>query len=57
MSARSDLIPLIVALALGGILAFVSARYVDLGRLSNYGFGPEWQCTRQARGDPICIRK
>ena len=22
----------------------------------NFGFGPEWQCTRMGEGDPICVR-
>ncbi|WP_292633923.1 hypothetical protein, partial [Mesorhizobium sp.] len=22
----------------------------------NFGFGPEWQCTRIGEGDPICVR-
>jgi hypothetical protein len=22
----------------------------------NFGFGPEWQCARMERGDPICVR-
>jgi hypothetical protein len=21
------------------------------------GFGPDWECTAQAKGDPVCIRK
>ena len=56
-SVRGNLIAIVLALAIGGILAFVSARYVDLGRVSNYGFGPDWQCTRVGKGDPICVRR
>lgn len=22
----------------------------------NFGFGPEWQCTRMGEGDPICVK-
>lgn len=25
-------------------------------RDQNFGFGPEWQCTRMGGGDPICVR-
>lgn len=23
----------------------------------NTGFGPEWECTTMAQGDPVCIKK
>jgi hypothetical protein len=23
----------------------------------NAGFGPEWECTAMAKGDPVCIKK
>ncbi|WP_296736259.1 hypothetical protein [Mesorhizobium sp.] len=25
-------------------------------RGENFGFGPDWQCARMERGDPICVR-
>jgi hypothetical protein len=24
---------------------------------ANHGFGPDWDCTAQPKGDPICIKK
>jgi hypothetical protein len=24
---------------------------------ANAGFGPDWNCVPQAKGDPVCIRK
>jgi hypothetical protein len=26
-------------------------------RRANAGFGPDWECTAQAKGDPVCIKK
>jgi hypothetical protein len=26
-------------------------------RRANVGFGPDWDCTAEARGEPVCIRK
>lgn len=26
-------------------------------RRANAGFGPDWDCVTQARGDPVCIKK
>ncbi|ESX74611.1 hypothetical protein X754_19795 [Mesorhizobium sp. LNJC403B00] len=23
---------------------------------TNFGFGPEWQCTLMPKGDPICVK-
>jgi hypothetical protein len=56
-SMLGNILAIIVAVAVGGTLAFVSAKYVDLGRASNNGFGPDWQCSRPAMGDPICVRR
>lgn len=26
-------------------------------RRANAGFGPDWECTAQPKGDPVCIKK
>jgi hypothetical protein len=26
-------------------------------RRANVGFGPDWECTAQPKGDPVCIKK
>ena len=26
-------------------------------RKASAGFGPDWECTAQARGDPVCVKK
>ncbi|ESY66284.1 hypothetical protein X742_19070 [Mesorhizobium sp. LNHC232B00] len=30
--------------------------FPGLGKNTNFGFGPEWQCTPMAKGDPICVK-
>ena len=44
----------IVALVLAAIV-FVGLFFPRLGQ-QNFGFGPEWQCTRMEKGDPICVK-
>jgi hypothetical protein len=37
---------------------FIVVRYPDWQwNSSNFGFGPDWQCTPVAQGDPVCIKK
>jgi hypothetical protein len=26
-------------------------------RKASAGFGPDWDCVTQARGDPVCVKK
>jgi hypothetical protein len=41
-----------------GIFAAVVIYAPDIQyRSANAGFGPDWQCTPQAQGDPVCIKK
>ena len=40
------------------IFAFVMIYFPDLQqRRANAGFGPDWECTAQPKGDPVCIKK
>jgi hypothetical protein len=40
------------------IFAFVVIYFPDLQRRKAIaGFGPEWDCIAQPKGDPICIKK
>ncbi len=48
---------------LKGILLMVAvfaglaaAMLLGFGKNTNFGFGPEWQCTPMPKGDPICVR-
>lgn len=49
-------------LALAIILIAIFAAVMVYGpfaqqRNAGAGFGPEWECTPQPQGDPICIKK
>jgi hypothetical protein len=51
----------IVGLALALVVivfAVVVIYFPDLQqRRANAGFGPDWDCTVQAKGDPVCVKK
>ncbi|ESZ38205.1 hypothetical protein [Mesorhizobium sp. L2C066B000] len=38
--------------AVGLVLLLFLGRRTD----TNFGFGPEWQCTPMPKGDPICVK-
>lgn len=49
---------LLILVAILGIFAAVVIYAPDIQyRSANAGFGPDWQCTPQAQGDPVCIKK
>jgi hypothetical protein len=49
---------LLILFAILGIFAAVVIYAPDIQyRSANAGFGPDWQCTPQAQGDPVCIKK
>jgi hypothetical protein len=56
---RGDVIGLLfVAVILLGVIAVGYYQHTNaLSNAGNYGFGPEWDCTANGRGDPICIKK
>ena len=54
----------IAAIVLGGFLVLLIAVAVfalggplSLRARTNWGFGPEWDCTSLGRGEPLCIKK
>jgi hypothetical protein len=49
---------LLILFAILGIFAAVVIYAPDIQyRSASAGFGPDWQCTPQAQGDPVCIKK
>ncbi|MGX5842534.1 hypothetical protein ACWGTI_17605 [Mesorhizobium sp. ArgA1] len=49
-----DIKAILLMLAVFGGL--VAAMLLGLGKNTDFGFGPEWQCTPIAKGDPICVK-
>jgi hypothetical protein len=40
------------------IFAFLVMYFPDFQqRKATAGFGPDWECTAQPKGDPVCIKK
>jgi hypothetical protein len=50
---RTDILAALFALVILGGLLFAATRWVTL----NNGFGPDWDCTNQGWGGPVCIKK
>jgi hypothetical protein len=49
---------LLILAAILGVFAAVVIYAPDINyRNANASFGPDWQCTPQAQGDPVCIKK
>jgi hypothetical protein len=48
---------LVVGFFVAAFVAFFS--YADFSGRSRtpLGFGPDWSCTYQAKGDPVCVKK
>ena len=52
----------VVGIVLGVLLVLLIVLYAVSGPLglrtrTNYGFGPEWNCTSLGRGEPLCVKK
>jgi hypothetical protein len=56
---RNGIVGVVFALAIiVCVLAVVVVYLPDFQqRRSNAGFGPDWECAAQARGDPVCVKK
>jgi len=53
---NSNLGTLLALLIIVGVLAILAV-YLPNFLQQNSGFGPDWDCTPQAKGGPICIKK
>ncbi|TGP21737.1 MULTISPECIES: hypothetical protein [unclassified Mesorhizobium] len=51
-----DITGVLFVVVLVGIVVLLLLLFRGLKRNENFGFGPEWQCTRMEQGDPICVR-
>jgi hypothetical protein len=50
-----NLTAILIMIAIFGVLVLASLR--DPRLPPDTGFGPEWECTAMAKGDPVCIKK
>ncbi|BCG95799.1 hypothetical protein [Mesorhizobium sp. 131-2-1] len=53
---RGDIAGILFVAVFVGVALFVLLVFPRLGPTENFGFGPEWQCARIEKGDPICVR-
>jgi hypothetical protein len=56
---RNGIVGLALALiVIVSVFAFLVTYFPDFQqRRAGAGFGPDWECTAQPKGDPVCIRK
>ena len=56
---RNGIVGVVLAvLIFVSIFAFVVIYFPDIQRRKALaGFGSDWECTAQVRGDPVCIKK
>ncbi|MHB9403070.1 hypothetical protein ACYG9Z_22850 [Mesorhizobium sp. RSR380A] len=49
---KGSLLTIGIFAAVGLVLLLFLGRRTN----TNFGFGPEWQCTPMPKGDPICVK-
>ncbi|BCM18520.1 hypothetical protein [Mesorhizobium sp. J8] len=52
---RGDIRGIIIVAAVLAAIVVGELLFPRLGQQS-FGFGPEWQCVRMEKGDPICVK-
>jgi hypothetical protein len=52
-----DIVGLLVVAAIAGTTLYVFIYYPGQRYPPNFGFGPEWSCTRVGQGEPVCVKK
>jgi hypothetical protein len=51
------MITVAICIALGVILLFALVKFPDLGRTSNLGLGPDWDCINVPTSEPVCLKR
>jgi hypothetical protein len=54
---RGNVMSILFVIIVLCLVAFRSYRFPNFLPNPGNGFGPEWDCTANARGEPICIKK
>jgi hypothetical protein len=54
---RGDVMSILFVVIVLGVVAVGFYRRPNSLPNGGNGFGPEWDCTANARGEPICIKK
>jgi hypothetical protein len=53
-----DILGAAFVLAVVGVFIFLMIAFPNgVRQATNAGFGPEWECTFVAKGDPVCVKK
>jgi hypothetical protein len=54
---RRQIAGILLVILVAGILCFGGLAFPNLQLRANFGFGPEWDCLPQAKGDPVCMKR
>ena len=53
-----DIAAIVLAVVVIGGLVYQAVEFRGRGiGPSNWGFGPEWECTNPGKGEPVCLKK
>jgi hypothetical protein len=52
-----DVLGLLLVAVLLAVFAYTAVEYALFRGRTNFGFGPEWECSYPGKGDPICIKR
>lgn len=56
-ASRRDIVAVVLGVVICAGFLFVVIRSSGWWPPSNLGFGPDWDCTRVGKGDPVCVKR
>ena len=54
---RGDVVAIFLLTAFMGIAVVAVVMFPKLSRTGNLRFGPDWECSRPGKGEPVCVKK
>jgi hypothetical protein len=55
--ARRDIEGIFIAIFILGGVFLVWVMIPDMGKKTNWGFGPDWECSNPGNGDPVRVKR